>query len=177
MFEVFDHNVPVLQFYQCPTCPEVTGLRFELCVPCQKNISESLGLSSPEVLMQWRCQKSAEFTIHFQSMEAVAAGGHGIQRLESTLWAEDSMLALNSICTASLECRHHEFARDFLFLGQMPAISLWHCGWKCPGSFLKITMVQTCRKTLRAQSCFHLWLILSSCSRRRPLSQICRDLP
>lgn len=27
----------------------------------------------------------------------VAAGGHGIQRLESTLWAEDSMLALNSI--------------------------------------------------------------------------------
>ena len=29
------------EFYQCPTCPEVTGLRFELCVPCQKNISES----------------------------------------------------------------------------------------------------------------------------------------
>lgn len=27
----------------------------------------------------------------------LAAGGHGIQRLESTLWAEDSMLALNSI--------------------------------------------------------------------------------
>lgn len=29
------------EFYACPTCPEVTGLRFELCVPCQKNISES----------------------------------------------------------------------------------------------------------------------------------------
>lgn len=29
------------EFYACPTCPEQTGLRFELCVPCQKQISES----------------------------------------------------------------------------------------------------------------------------------------
>lgn len=114
-------------------------------------------LRKPEPEQSWsvdaQCQKPAEFTMHFQSMEAVLWLQVATEYNDLRARCEPKIVCWHWIqfCTASLECLgHHEFARDFLYLGQMPAISLWHCGWKCPGSFLKIKMVQTMQKNIES---------------------------
>ena len=54
------HLLVPCQFYACPSCPEQTGLRFELCVPCATQLTERqlLRLSSHS-----RCWKRRSLSV------------------------------------------------------------------------------------------------------------------